>query len=128
MPSVEQGTLLKIIAGIMNYPLKWLIFMGITAMSIKEQEILDVAKLANIHIGDDELACFVSDLSAILDFVKQIQTVNTDNVTPMASPLNNSQHLRTDKVTERDCREQAEKLSSHVESHLYKVPKVIESI
>lgn len=95
-------------------------------MAINEQEVIDAAWLAKIHLDKNELGHFKEDLSAILNFVKQIQEVNTDNVQPMQSPINCFQPLRSDEVTETDCRKAAQTLTDAIESDLYRVPKVIE--
>ena len=55
-----------------------------------------------------------------------MQSVDTDSVKPLAHPLDMTQRMRADKVTEQDRREQLQSLAPQSESGLYLVPKVIE--
>ena len=53
-------------------------------------------------------------------------TIDTDNVAPMAHPLDQTQRLRTDQVSEINQREAFQAIAPQVEANLYLVPKVIE--
>jgi aspartyl-tRNA(Asn)/glutamyl-tRNA(Gln) amidotransferase subunit C len=68
----------------------------------------------------------VDKLSRIVDFVDQLQAAATDDVLPMAHPLNMSQRLRADEVTESNERDEFQKNATSVEGGYYLVPKVIE--
>jgi aspartyl-tRNA(Asn)/glutamyl-tRNA(Gln) amidotransferase subunit C len=65
-------------------------------------------------------------LSKIIDFVDQLQTISTDDIEPMAHPLNQSQRLRMDEVTETNDRENIQKNAQQIEEGMYLVPKVID--
>lgn len=65
-------------------------------------------------------------LSKIIDFVDQLQTISTDDIEPMAHPLNQSQRLRMDEVTETNDRENIQKNAQQIEKGMYLVPKVID--
>jgi len=52
--------------------------------------------------------------------------VNTDDVQPMAHPMDVAQRLRPDVVTESNQREKFQSIAPDVEAGLYRVPKVIE--
>ncbi len=82
--------------------------------------------LARLKLANDEFDETVDKLSRIVDFVDQLSQAETDGVVPMAHPLNESQRLRADEVTESDQREALQENASSVENGLYLVPKVIE--
>jgi aspartyl-tRNA(Asn)/glutamyl-tRNA(Gln) amidotransferase subunit C len=82
--------------------------------------------LARLRLADDEFAQTVDKLSRIVDFVDQLSAAPTDEVVPMAHPLNQVQRLRPDQVTETDNRDEVQKNASSVSDGLYLVPKVIE--
>ena len=82
--------------------------------------------LARLKLADDEFAEAVQKLSRIVAFVDQLSQADTDEVTPMAHPLNASQRLRADSVTESDDREHIQQNAAAVQDGLYLVPKVIE--
>ncbi len=82
--------------------------------------------LAMLRLADDEFAETQDKLSRIVDFVDQLSAAPTDNVVPMAHPLNQAQRLRPDQVTEADEREHLQKNAPSVADGLYLVPKVLE--
>jgi aspartyl-tRNA(Asn)/glutamyl-tRNA(Gln) amidotransferase subunit C len=61
-----------------------------------------------------------------VDFVDQLQAAATEDVLPMAHPLNMSQRLRADEVTESNERDEFQMNATSVEDGYYLVPKVIE--
>lgn len=82
--------------------------------------------LSRLRIGDDEVDDVVEKLSSIVDFVDQLQAAPTDEVVPMAHPLNMSQRLRADAVTEGNDRDHIQENAPSTEAGYYLVPKVIE--
>jgi aspartyl-tRNA(Asn)/glutamyl-tRNA(Gln) amidotransferase subunit C len=82
--------------------------------------------LARLQLADEEFDDAVDKLSRIVDFVDQLQAAPTEGVVPMAHPLNMSQRLRSDDVTESDHREQFQQNAPSVQDGYYLVPKVIE--
>jgi len=65
-------------------------------------------------------------LTDILAFVEQLNSVDTTGVEPLAHPLDATQRLRPDEVTETNNRENFQKVAPETESGLYLVPQVIE--
>ncbi len=94
--------------------------------TLTEKDVKKIAHLARLEISSSEISKHAQDLSKILDFVEQINAVNTDNVEPIAHPLGGIQRLRKDKVTEVDQRGLLQSNAPQVEAGLYLVPKVIE--
>ena len=82
--------------------------------------------LARLEIAESEVADTVDKLARIVDFVDQLAAADTGDVLPMAHPLNASQRLRPDRVTESDTRDELQKNAPATEAGLYLVPKVIE--
>ncbi len=95
-------------------------------MSLNKDQIEYIATLARLKLQDDEIADMVDKLSRIVDFVDQLQAAPTDDVLPMAHPLNMCQRLRADEVTESDQRDQVQKNAPLVEDGYYLVPRVLE--
>ena len=75
---------------------------------------------------DIEIDNFTHQISDILEMIQQLEKVNTDDIEPMAHPLNMKQRLRTDLVTEENQRELYQENAVEFEEGFYKVPKVIE--
>jgi len=82
--------------------------------------------LARLEIADDEVAETVDKLTRIVDFVDQLSAAATDDVLPMAHPLNATQRLRADEVTEVDERDAIQENAPLVRGGFYIVPRVIE--
>lgn len=95
-------------------------------MSLDAKEVEKIAHLARLAISAADEPEYARNLSRILDLVEQMNAVDTDEVTPMAHPLELSQRLRPDQVTETDQREHFQTIAPRVEDGLYLVPKVIE--
>ncbi|RCL41889.1 MAG: Asp-tRNA(Asn)/Glu-tRNA(Gln) amidotransferase subunit GatC [Gammaproteobacteria bacterium] len=79
-----------------------------------------------MDIDKNEIKDIEEKLTKIIDFVDQLQTISTDNIAPMAHPLNQSQRLRIDEVTETNDRENIQKNAQQIEKGMYLVPKVID--
>ena len=95
-------------------------------MTLKTEDIRNIAHLARLHIEDDSIDRYADDLSSILDLVDQMNQVDSSGVKPLASPLDATQRLRDDEVTETDERDKFQKIAPDVEQGLYRVPRVIE--
>lgn len=95
-------------------------------MSLTANDVNKIAHLARLGIRQEDAEAYAQSLSGILDLVAQMNSVNTDKVSPMAHPLDQVQRLRPDQVTESNQREQFQSIAPQVEAGLYLVPKVIE--
>ncbi len=95
-------------------------------MSVDQAEIEKIAQLARIRVAPDEVAEVTARITNILDLVDRMQAVDTDGVEPLANPLNATQRLRDDAVTEADRHAEFQAIAPAVEAELYLVPKVID--
>lgn len=95
-------------------------------MTISKSDVKYVAHLAKLAIAEKDLDVYSHNLSDILALAEQMNALDTDNILPMAHPLDLSQRLRKDLVTEKNQREDFQKIAPQVEEGLYLVPQVIE--
>jgi aspartyl-tRNA(Asn)/glutamyl-tRNA(Gln) amidotransferase subunit C len=95
-------------------------------MILKKEDVRSIAQLARLQISDSAVEQLTTDLSSILALAEQMNTVDTTNVTPMAHPLDATQRLRHDEVTETNQRDKFQSIAPDVENGFYRVPKVIE--
>ncbi|MGH8476248.1 MAG: Asp-tRNA(Asn)/Glu-tRNA(Gln) amidotransferase subunit GatC [Methylococcales bacterium] len=95
-------------------------------MSLTTEDVNKIAWLARLAIDADQAGSYARDLSGVLDFVAQMNAVDTSAVSPMAHPLEQAQRLRPDEVTETDQRSSFQNHAPLVNAGLYLVPKVIE--
>ncbi|MEX2125627.1 MAG: Asp-tRNA(Asn)/Glu-tRNA(Gln) amidotransferase subunit GatC [Woeseia sp.] len=94
-------------------------------MSLTKDQVHHIALLARLKLEESEFDDVVDKLSRIVDFVDQLQAASTDDVLPMAHPLDRSQRLRPDVVTERIDRDAIQANAAAVKDGFYLVPKVL---
>lgn len=95
-------------------------------MSLSHEKVANIAHLARIAISENEYEQYAQQLNKILEFVDQLQAVDTADIEPMAHPLEMQQRLRVDQVIEEDQRDAFQAVAPRVEAGLYLVPKVID--
>ena len=95
-------------------------------MALDRSDVQNIADLARLAISDENLDKYSSELSSILDLVEQMNAVDTDDVRPLAHPLDAVQRLRADVVTEENHREKYMDNAPAKEAGLFLVPKVVE--
>lgn len=101
-------------------------------MSITNADVEKIAKLARLRIDGDDIAAVSERLGNILGMADKLQAINTDGVAPMANPLDATQRLRIDTVTEPSgsaaiaARDAFLTIAPNSAEGLYLVPKVIE--
>jgi aspartyl-tRNA(Asn)/glutamyl-tRNA(Gln) amidotransferase subunit C len=95
-------------------------------VSLSKEQVQHIALLARLSLDEKDIDDVVQKLSSIVDFVDQLQAAPTDDVVPMAHPMDMSQRLRADAVTETNDRDKIQENAPSVENGLYIVPKVLE--
>jgi aspartyl-tRNA(Asn)/glutamyl-tRNA(Gln) amidotransferase subunit C len=95
-------------------------------MALERSDVEKIAHLARLGLNDADIPRTTEALNSILELVSQMQAVDTRGIEPLAHPLEASQRLRADVVTERNNRETYQAIAPAVEKGLYLVPKVIE--
>ena len=95
-------------------------------MSVTNEQVRHIAKLARIARSDGEIERLVPEINNILGWVEQLGEVNTDGVEPLTAVIPNTLRLREDKVTDGDCRDDVLANAPAAEHGFFAVPKVIE--
>jgi aspartyl-tRNA(Asn)/glutamyl-tRNA(Gln) amidotransferase subunit C len=95
-------------------------------MSLTPEDVRKIAHLARLNLTENDIDVYAPQLSKILDFIEQMNQTDTSQVEALAHPLDISQRLRPDVVTEPDLRSKYQAIAPQVEAGLYLVPKVIE--
>lgn len=93
---------------------------------LDKSDVEKIAFLARLGVDEQDIPEYATNLSNILDMVEQLDSVDTDDVKPMAHPLDAVQRLRADVVTEINDRENLQAHAPETADGLYLVPKVIE--
>lgn len=94
-------------------------------MSLNENELLKVARLARLSLSPDEVARFSEDLGRIVDFVTQLNEVNVDGVEPMSHTGDRALFFREDEA-EPTLGVKCISSSAGYDHGLVRVPKIID--
>ncbi len=95
-------------------------------MQVDEKTVRRIARLARIKISDAEATSLQGELSGILDWVKQLDDVDTTGVAPMTSVMPMVLRQREDKVTDGEIADAVTLNAPASEDHFFVVPKVVE--
>lgn len=69
-------------------------------MSLDKQTVARIARLARLKVPDEELDGLAKELSGIMDWIEQLNSVDTSAVEPMTSVADLGLPLRADAVTD----------------------------
>jgi aspartyl-tRNA(Asn)/glutamyl-tRNA(Gln) amidotransferase subunit C len=95
-------------------------------MSVDRATVHRIAHLARIAITEDEAARLEKELSGILDWVAQLDEIDTSNVEPMTRVVAMTLRQRQDQVTDGDCADDILKNAPSADDHYFVVPKIVE--
>lgn len=95
-------------------------------MQVDEATVRRIARLARIRISDAEAKGLEGELSQILDWVKQLDEVETADVEPMTRVVAQAPHMRDDVVTDGEIADAVTANAPMTEDHFFVVPKVVE--
>ena len=95
-------------------------------MSLSPEAVRKIAHLARLNLSEEDIKIYGPQLSNILNFIEQMNQIDTSNVDPLAHPFDLTQRLRPDNINEPNLRDKFQRIAPKVEAGLYLVPKVIE--
>ena len=95
-------------------------------MEVTEEVVQHIAELAQLKVAASDLESLSAGMRNILELAGQMQSVNTEGVVPVSNPLDATQRLRTDEVTETDQHQLYQSVAPETEAGLYLVPRVVE--
>jgi aspartyl-tRNA(Asn)/glutamyl-tRNA(Gln) amidotransferase subunit C len=95
-------------------------------MSLSDDQIRRLARLARIAMADGDAPAVRDSLNRVLALIDEMRAVDTRGIEPMSHALDLVQRLRPDEVTESDRRESYQSVAPALEDGLYLVPKVLD--
>ena len=95
-------------------------------MEVTEEVVRNIAELVQLKVDGADLKQLAEGMQNILALADQMQAINTEGVEPVSNPLDASQKLRPDTVTEENQRELFQSLAPATEAGLYLVPRVVD--
>ena len=95
-------------------------------MKIDDATVRHIALLARIKVDDAEAKTLQSELTAILQWVEQLNEVDTTGVEPMTCVSDMTMTMRDDEVTDGGYAEDIVKNAAERAGPFFVVPKVVE--
>ena len=92
---------------------------------ISKEEVKKVAKLARLELNEDEINNHAQQMEKILEYIKQLEKINTDNVPCTTRAIEVVNVLRKDEKKEYDNSEELLNLAPSKENNFFKVPKIL---
>jgi aspartyl-tRNA(Asn)/glutamyl-tRNA(Gln) amidotransferase subunit C len=95
-------------------------------MELTTQNIQKIARLARLKVDEKEIAALSKDLTNILNWVEQLNQVNTEAVEPMSSVILDRMPMRADQVTDGNLAPLILANAPEAQHDMFVVPKVVE--
>ena len=95
-------------------------------MPISNKDLEEISYLARINVQEEDFSSLKKELEKILKLIGKMNDADTDGIKAMSHPLDLSQPLRSDEVTEIDERDKLLASAPSVKYGLFMVPKVID--
>ena len=95
-------------------------------MSVDKNVVKKISRLARIHVSEERSEMLSSDLGNILNWIEQLEEVNTDGVEPLSGVNEHLLAWRDDTVTDGEITDKVLKNAPETAGEFFVVPKVIE--
>lgn len=95
-------------------------------MDVDQATVKRIARLARIKITDEEATGLQKELSGILNWVEQLNSVDTTSVEPMTRVVDMRLKTRDDTVNDGGIADDVTRNAPFAEDHFFVVPKVVE--
>ena len=92
---------------------------------ISSDEIKKVAKLARLELNESEIQQHADQLEKILDYIKQLEKINTENISCTTRAIEVVNVFRKDERKDYENSEELLDLAPSRENTFFKVPKII---
>ena len=92
---------------------------------INKEEVKKVAHLARLELNEYEVNNHAEQLEKILEYIKQLEKIDTDDVPPTTRAIEVINVFRKDEKRNFDCTEELLELGPSREDKYFKVPKII---
>ena len=91
-----------------------------------KKTVTTISYLSRLKIDDKKEEKIIKDLDNIIEFVDQLDDVDTSNIEPLTNPLEKTAKTRTDKVTAKNLKDELLKIAPSSNEDCFLVPRVVE--
>lgn len=94
-------------------------------MDVTREELLHIAKLANLTINENEIDKYLVNLTDILNFANIVNNANVDGLKETIGSNTNYNVFRKDEIVNFEDNEALLQNAPEKEQNMFKIPKVI---
>lgn len=94
-------------------------------MAIKKEDVIHIAKLADLNLSENEIERYTKDMQEILEFANMINSVNTEGMNETIASNEKSNVFRKDKVKSFKNREALLSNAPSQDEGMFRIPKVL---
>ena len=94
-------------------------------MEISKEEIIHIAKLANLKLNEEEIPEYIKNLQDILNFANIVNEAQTDGLDTSIGTINNFNVFRKDEIKGFEDKKALLENAPEQSDNMFRVPKVI---
>lgn len=95
-------------------------------MKITKDDVKHIARLSRLYVTDEEMETFSNQLSSIIEYVEQLNSLNTSDIEPTSHIIPLKNVMRSDIIEPSLPAKNALKNAPNAVGAFYRVPKIIE--
>lgn len=95
-------------------------------MALDTETVARIARLARLHIDEADQPALADELSHIMTWIEELNSVNVDGVEPMTRVVDTDLPMRDDQVTDGGYPDQVVANAPEATENFFVVPKVVE--
>ena len=94
-------------------------------MELSKEDVIKIAILSKLEFNDDEIENFRNDLSEILNYMNELNELDTEGISPLFNVLDLDDVTRKDEVADSLKQEEVLKNAPDKDENFIIVPKII---
>tara|TARA_Y100001968_G_scaffold333074_1_gene393966 strand:+ start:1603 stop:1908 length:306 start_codon:yes stop_codon:yes gene_type:complete len=94
---------------------------------ISKQEVQKIAKLSKLKLSNEEIDLYSKQMNQIINYVSQLDSINTSNVSPLSNVIDNKNVIRDDNIQPSIDKSITLKNAPKSDEEFIYVPKIIRS-
>ena len=91
-----------------------------------KKTVTTISYLSRLKIDDQKEEKIINDLGNIIEFVDQLNEVDTTEITPLTNPLEKKAKTRKDIVTAKNLKKELLEVAPSANEDYFLVPRVVE--
>ncbi len=91
-----------------------------------KKTVTTISYLSRLKIDDEKEQKIINDLSNIIEFVDQLNDVDTSEIDPLTNPLEKTAKTRKDIVTAKNLKKELLEVAPSANEDYFLVPRVVE--